>query len=204
MQKPLAIMDQFGRPMASALTKSDRLALQGGDAGYYVASNASGKAVTLSGALTISAVWGCVARSAQTMASLPIDVYTKTATGRKKVEGDLDDLIGLSPNSDQTPIEFWEGNLSWLLATGNGYSEIDRIGDRVNALLPLPKTQVLPFRNADGLLQYEVREHASRPRVVDQRDMLHLRGWGFGGDEGMSPIQWGTQSLGAAMAADAS
>lgn len=202
MDKPLAIMDQFGRPLATALTKDDRLTLQGGDLGYYVGGSASGKRVTLSGALTMSAVWGCIARSAQTMASLPIDVFSKTPGGRKKVEGALDDLIGLSPNADQTPSEFWEGELSWLLASGNGYAEIDWIGTRAAALLPLPSTHVTPFRNASGLLQYEVREHASKRRVVDQRDMLHLRGWGFGGDQGMSPIQWGMQSLGAAMAAD--
>ena len=203
MEKPLALMDRFGRPMASALTKDQRLTLQGGDLGYYVAQNASGKTVTLSAAMTVSAVWACIARAAQTMASLPIDVYRKTSSGRQKVGGSLDDLIGLSPNADQTPIEFWEGMLSWLLATGNSYAEIDWINNRASALLPHPSTQTKPFRNIDtNELMYEIREHASKPRVVKQRDMLHLRGWGFGGDEGMSPIKFGSQSLGAAMAAD--
>lgn len=202
--KPLAIMDQFGRPMASALTKTDRLALQGGDLGYYVAHNASGKTVTLSGALTISAVWACISRSAQAMASLPIDVFRKTGSGRQKIGGDLDDLIGLSPNSDQTPVEFWEGMFSWMLATGNGYAEIDWIGNRPVALLPIPSTHCKPVRNVEtNELIYIVRDPGTaRPRAVKQADMLHLRGWGFGGDEGMSPIRWGTQSLGAAMAAD--
>ena len=117
MEKPIALIDRFGRPMATALTKDQRLVLQGGDLGYYVAQNATGKTVTLSAAMTVSAVWACIARSAQAMASLPIDVFKKTATGRQKTSGWLDDLIGLSPNADQTPIEFWEGMLSWLLAT---------------------------------------------------------------------------------------
>lgn len=204
MVTPLALVDRFGRPMASALTKEQRLTLQGGDLGYYVAQNASGKTVTLSAAMTVSAVWACISSSAQTMASLPIDVYRKTASGRQKLSGPLDDLIGLSPNADQTPVEFWEGMLSWLLATGNAYAEIDWIGARPSALLPIPSTHVKPFRNkVTNELMYEVRDlDTSKPRVLKQREVLHLRGWGFGGDEGMSPIRFGSQSLGAAMAAD--
>lgn len=202
----MAVLDQHGRPMAalSDLTKEQRLVLAGGDLGYYVAANASGKTVTLSSAMTISAVWACIKSSAETMASLPIDVFRKTSSGRQKMDGALDDLIALSPNADQTPIEFWEGMLSWLLAVGNAYAEIDWVNGRAAALLPLPSTLVKPFRNkVTNELMYEVRDPGiSRPRVVKQQDMLHLRGWGFGGDEGMSPIRWGTQSLGAAMAAD--
>lgn len=200
----MALIDRYGRPMAHALTKEQRLVLQGGDLGYYVAANASGKAVTLSAALTVSAVWACIARAAQAMASLPIDVFRKTGSGRQKIDGPVDDLIGLSPNADQTPVEFWEGMLSWMLATGNAYAEIDWVNGRAAALLPIPSTHVKPFRNkVTNELMYEVRDvDTSRPRVLKQREMLHLRGWGFGGDEGMSPIRWGTQSLGAAMAAD--
>ena len=200
----MALIDRYGRPMAHALTKEQRLVLQGGDLGYYVSANASGKAVTLSAALTVSAVWACIARAAQAMASLPIDVFRKTGTGRQKIDGPVDDLIGLSPNADQTPVEFWEGMLSWMLATGNAYAEIDWVNGRAAALLPIPSTHVKPFRNkVTNELMYEVRDvDTSRPRVLKQREMLHLRGWGFGGDEGMSPIRWGTQSLGAAMAAD--
>lgn len=206
MTLPAAVLDRFGRPMAALteLTKEQRLTLQGGDLGYYVASNASGKTVTLSSALTISAVWACITRAAQTMAALPLDLYRKTATGRVRQSGPLADLIGLSPNADQTPVEFWEGMLSWMLATGNAYAEIDRVNGRPSSLTPIPSTHVQPFRNqVNGELSYEVREiGTSRSRVIGRDDMLHLRGWGFGGDQGMSPIQWGTQSLGAAMAAD--
>ena len=44
----MAVLDRHGRPMAalSDLTKEQRLVLAGGDLGYYVAANASGKTVT--------------------------------------------------------------------------------------------------------------------------------------------------------------
>ncbi|QFQ87324.1 phage portal protein [Paracoccus kondratievae] len=206
MDRPHGIVDRYGRPMAalSGLTKDQRLTLQGGDLGYYVAANASGKTVTLSAALTISAVWACIVRSAQAMASLPLDVYRKTARGRERQGGSLSDLLTLSPNEDQTPVEFWEGMFSWMLTTGNAYAEIDWLNGRPIALLPIPSTQVSPFRNkVTNELAYEVRDRGtSKARIVRRSDMFHLRGWGFGGDEGMSPIRWGTQSLGAAMAAD--
>lgn len=206
MDLPRGIIDRFGRPMAalSDLTKDQRLTLQGGDLGYYVASNGSGKVVTLSAAMTISAVWACIARSAQAMASLPLDLYRKTASGRQAQSSALADLISLSPNEDQTPVEFWEGMFSWMLTTGNAYAEIFWINGRAASLTPIPSTHVTPIRNkVTNQLSYEVLElGSSRRRVVQRQDMFHLRGWGFGGDEGLSPIRWGTQSLGAAMAAD--
>lgn len=187
----------------SDLTKEQRLTLQGGDLGYYVASNASGKTVTLSSALTVSAVWACITRSAQAMASLPLDVYRKTSSGRQRQDGDLSDLISLSPNADQTPVEFWEGMFSWLLATGNAYAEITWINARASSLSILPAMLVRTIRNIrTGELSYEVRDRGTSARVLKRADVFHLRGWGFGGDEGLSPIRWGTQSLGAAMAAD--
>lgn len=205
MAEQVNLVDRYGRPMAavSELTKDQRLTLQGGDLGYYVASNSTGKSVTLSSAMTISAVWACIARSAQAMASLPLDLYRKTASGRERQSGALADLIALSPNADQTPVEFWEGMLSWMLATGNAYAEIIWINGRPASLLPIPSTHVGPFRTSSGELAYEVRDPGTSDlRILKRNDMFHLRGWGFGGDVGMSPIQWGTQSLGAAMAAD--
>uniref|UniRef100_UPI0035680AC6 phage portal protein n=1 Tax=Paracoccus seriniphilus TaxID=184748 RepID=UPI0035680AC6 len=205
MAEQVNLVDRYGRPMAavSELTKDQRLTLQGGDLGYYVASNSTGKSVTLSSAMTISAVWACIARSAQAMASLPLDLYRKTASGRERQSGPLADLIALSPNADQTPVEFWEGMLSWMLATGNAYAEIIWINGRPASLLPIPSTHVGPFRTASGELAYEVRDPGTSDlRILKRNEMFHLRGWGFGGDVGMSPIQWGTQSLGAAMAAD--
>ncbi|QEU08218.1 phage portal protein [Paracoccus yeei] len=206
MSVPQGLVDRLGRPMAalSDLTKDQRLTLQGGDLGYYVAGNASGKVVTLSAALTISAVWACIVRSAQAMASLPLDLFKKTASGRQSQAGALADLLSLSPNLDQTPVEFWEGMFSWMLCSGNAYAEIDWINGRPSSLMPIPSTHVTPIRNkVNNLLSYEVQEIGGlRKRTVTRENMFHLKGWGFGGDEGMSPIRWGTQSLGAAMAAD--
>jgi HK97 family phage portal protein len=200
------VVDRFGKPLAalSDLTKEQRLTLQGGDLGYHVASSATGKVVTLSSSLTISAVWACISRSAQAMASLPLDLYRKTTAGRQKQDGSVADLLSLSPNADQTPVEFWEGMFSWMLTTGNAYAEIIWINGRASSLLPMPSTHVTPIRNPrTNVLMYECRDPAtSAKRVLDSRDVFHLRGWGFGGDEGMSPVRWGTQSLGAAMAAD--
>lgn len=201
------LVDRYNRPMSavSPLTKDQRITLAGGDLGYLVTNNASGKPVTMSTALTISAVWACISRSAQAMASLPLDLYEKTSTGRKRITSSLSDLLTLSPNADQTPIEFWEGMFSWLLTMGNAYAEIVWINGRASSLLLLPSIWVKPIRNkVTRELMYEVREPGEPPRALSRTEMLHLRGWGYGGDEGMSPIRWGTQALGAAIAADES
>lgn len=196
-----------GRPMNAvvSLTKDQRLAIEAGST--LVASQPpAGKPVTMSTALQLSTVYACIQRTAQVIAALPLDVYAKGASGRVREDGPLAELITSSPNADQTALEFWEGMVAWLCATGNAYAEIDWVNGRPVSLSPMGSNQVRPFRTASGDLAYEV---ADRPpnrrvtiRVVARENMLHLRGWGFGGDEGLSPIRFGVNSMSAAIAAD--
>lgn len=202
------LLGMDGQPLAAIstlaeLTKDQRIALQKGDAGPLFSQSAAGKPVTMTTAMQLSTVWACVSRTAMAIASMPLDVFGKTSTGRVKEEGWLADLINLSPNGDQTPVEYWEGMVSWLVATGNAYSEIYRVGGRPAALLPLPSGRVTPIRiRSTGDLGYELLDWDNRKRVIARDDMFHLRGWGFGGDEGLSAIRFGIQALGSALAAD--
>lgn len=127
-----------GRPLSAAvtvwsagasLTKDQRLALEAGGEGWMLAQGAAGKPVTMNSALTLSAVFACISRTAQAIAQLPLDVFARTTAGRMKESGWLYELLSVSPNADQTPAEFWEGILSWTCARGNGYAEIDYVGE---------------------------------------------------------------------------
>ena len=210
MDRPLPqLLGADGQPMAAVTsltetTKEQRITLQGGDAGGMLyAEGASGKAVTMTSAMTLSTVWACVSRTAQAIAAMPLDVYARGRDGgREKDHGWLYELIAASPNADQTAIEYAEGKLSWLVATGNADSEIDRMNGRPVSLLPLPSNRVKPFRTAAGDLAYDFWDWDGKRRVIARDDMFHLRGWGFGGDEGLSAIRFGVQALGSALAAD--
>lgn len=200
-----------GRPLSAAvtvwsagasLTKDQRLALEAGGEGWMLAQGAAGKPVTMNSALTLSAVFACISRTAQAIAQLPLDVFARTTAGRMKESGWLYELLSVSPNADQTPAEFWEGILSWTCARGNGYAEIDYVGGRPSSLLPLSSNVTAPFRRKDGDLAYLTLDEDGKARVIPRERMFHLKGWGFGGDEGLSPIRYGIQSFSSAIAAD--
>lgn len=185
--------------------KERRLRLQSplGWSSLFGNESAAGKVVTLESALQLPAVWSCIRISAQGASSLPRALYRRAADGgRDRVDDDLADVILENPNRDQTGQEFWEMAISWLLADGNAYIEKETFGRRLIELRVLPSNRTAPVRK-DGELVYRYADEERREDIPRDR-IMHLRGFGFGGDKGISPIRMGVQSIGAAIAADES
>ncbi len=163
-------------------------------------SSASGKHVSLEAAMRLSAFWACVKVTAQAVSCLPGAMYEKGANdSREKVDDDLAEILTDSPNEDQTPLEFWEGNVAWLLTNGNAYSERVGSGRRLTALQPMAASHCWPVRLDDNELVYRFND---RGKTYDlPRDkVFHIKGFGFGGDFGLSAIRFGAQSFGSAIA----
>ncbi|MEO9537213.1 MAG: phage portal protein [Parasphingorhabdus sp.] len=181
--------------------KDLRLTEASGWAEAFGRNTASGKTVNLENSLQLSAVWACINRTSQTVSSLPLKLYVKEKDGsRSPYDGRLSSILSKTPNQDQTPLEFWEGNVGLLLSKGNAYSEIVRTGREVSELLPMEGI-VRPVRTEGGVLQFE--QHVSGKRRILSRDQVfHLKGFGFGGDEGLSAIRYGAQTMGASIAAE--
>lgn len=181
--------------------KDLRLTEASGWAEAFGRNTASGKTVNLENSLQLSAVWACINRTSQTVSSLPLKLYVKEKDGsRSPYDGRLSSILSKTPNQDQTPLEFWEGNVGLLLSKGNAYSEIVRTGREVSELLPMDGI-VRPVRTDTGVLQFE--QHVSGKRRILSRDQVfHLKGFGFGGDEGLSAIRYGAQTMGASIAAE--
>lgn len=185
--------------------KSERLSLQNGAswAAAYGTSNHAGKTVTLNTAMQLATVWACVRLTAQAVSCLPLSIYEKRGNDRVRidVDDDLVDVLCVSPNEDQTPLEFWETNVAWLMAMGNAYSEKVESGSRLIALQPIPATHCQPIRDREGVLKYVVSDRG-KSEVLPREKILHLKGFGFGGDVGLSPIRFGAQTFGSAIAID--
>lgn len=167
--------------------------------------SSSGKVVTLDNAMQLATVWACIKLNAQAVSSLPLHVYEKQPDDdRVKVDDDVSSVIGSdgSPNEDQTPLEFWEGKVAWLMTTGNAYSEKVFTGRSLSALQPIMSTHCRPARKTDGTLVYRVTDRG-KTEDLPRDKVFHVKGFGQGlknADEGLSPIAAGTNSLGAAMA----
>lgn len=173
-------------------------------AAYAGGQSAAGKSVTVDKALQLSAVWSCVRLLSETIATLPVGFYEKTADGRQSAnEHPLYELLHNQPNADMTAVEFWEMIMASLLLWGNAYAEIDRTGKRITSLVPLRPERMKVDLSNSGEPIYTYRDWPSGlSRNIDERDIMHIRAFSTNGIMGLSPISYARQTLGLAMATD--
>jgi HK97 family phage portal protein len=165
-------------------------------------ASAAGKVVSGETAMKISAVWDCVRTTAQTISTLPLGLYERNRDGSKtRLENDLDAVLTVMPNRDQTAQEFWEGMTAGTVLQGNGCAEKLMIGDRLVGLRPMLNCR--PRIARTGGLEYEVLDRGKR-YLLPAEKVFHMRGFGAGDGLGLSAIKYGAQSMGAALAADES
>ena len=133
-------------------------------------------------ALQIAAVWSCVERRANTVASLPLFVYRRLANGQKELArgNRLFSILHDTPNARMTPADFWRVMLLNHDLRGNAYARIERDarGEAV-ALWPMSADQVEVEVLDDGSVVYVYRV-ADSAAVLDESNVLHLRNLGNG------------------------
>lgn len=159
------------------------------------------KRVTADSTMSLSTAWASVRLNARTIASCGRKVYRRDDALTRVAAEDhpLHRVLAISPNGDQTPMEFWEGQVTALNLRGNAYARIARRGDgQVIGLWPLNPDAVSVYRTATGERRYRVDGTEDLPG----RDVFHLRGFGAGGDLGLSPIAYGRQTIATALAAE--
>lgn len=171
--------------------------------GFFGGDAWSGKTVTEDSALQLATVFACVKLTAQAASSMPIGLYEKGEDGNRRSVSDtvLAELLQDSPNQDQTPAEFWEAMVSWMMVNGNAYAEKGLSGDKLTSLNPIAADSCSPFRNDSGDLFYRVRDRGQNEDLPSDK-IFHLKGFGMGGDLGLSTVRYGAQTFGAAMATD--
>lgn len=180
---------------------------EGWPAGY--GGTWSGKSVTIDTAMQVATIWSCIRLIAEVTATLPLQVFEKRPDG-SRVAADGHGLYGLvheQPNADQTAAEFWEGMLVWLCLQGNAYAVKSYAGTgaarRLVALSPpLRADQMRVYRDADGVRRYDYSDPTWKFRGWTEDQLFHLRGFGPGGDLGLSPIGYARQTIGSAISAD--
>lgn len=165
-----------------------------------VYSSHAGKTVGGNSALNISAAFDCTRKTSQIVAGLPLKQKERAGSADAvNVDDALSEILTVSPNSDQTAFEFWQGMIAQMVLRGNAYAERVNMGSRLVALEPL--FNVTPSRKANGALEYSFTDRGKR-EVLPASKVFHLRGFGGGDGVGMSAIAYGANSLGSALAAD--
>ena len=158
--------------------------------------------VTYDSAMQLSAVWACVKLLAETVASLPLNVYRLGENDRKVAENHyLHLLFAGKPNKYQTKVEFFETVVLNLVMHGNAYCQIVRdAGGYITALMPLMSAQVETRILDDGSIVHTYTQE-SGVTVYADATIWHLKLMG-NGVIGMSPLAYQRNTLGIAQAAE--
>lgn len=193
-------------PLISRFTRSrasPKNTLYGSTYSFFFGGTASGKTVNERTAMQTTAVYACVRILAETIASLPLNVYRSTDNGKEKAtDHQLYYLLHDEPNPEMTSFVFRETLMSHLLLWGNAYAQIIRDGrGKVLALYPLLPDRMTVDRTTDGRLYYEYRKDTGYV-ILRPEDILHIPGLGFDGLVGYSPIAMAKNAIGMAIATE--
>jgi HK97 family phage portal protein len=193
-------------PVLSRLLKpraSPKNRLYGSTYSFFFGGTASGKTVNERTAMQTTAVYACVRILAETIASLPLNVYRSTDNGKEKaIDHQLYYLLHDEPNPEMTSFVFRETLMSHLLLWGNAYAQIIRDGrGKVLALYPLLPDRMMVDRTTEGQLYYEYRKDTGYV-ILRPEDILHIPGLGFDGLVGYSPIAMAKNAIGMAIATE--
>jgi len=166
--------------------------------------SAAGIQITPNTALYSSAVYACVRVLAETVASLPLNVYRFLQGGGKEKakEHPLYPILHRSPNSEMTSFELRETLQGHLALRGNAYCEVEwNNAGRVKGLWPLRPDRMI-VRRVAGELIYIYTLPSGQQVSLAAENVLHLRGLGSNGVIGYSPIQMAREAIGLALAAE--
>lgn len=158
----------------------------------------AGVSVTQDNAVNLPAVYKCVSLNAETISSLPIDVYTKR--GDERITRDTPAWLR-DPNPFQTTAEFIAMTQVSLDLAGNAYWLKASAGDQLVGLSVLAPSAVQPELR-EGRVYYRV-EMANGADLLPASAIVHLRGLTLPGTiVGLSPIACAKQTIGIGFAAE--
>lgn len=162
-------------------------------------------------ALNVTAVFACVRILAESIASLPLPVYQNLPDGAKDRATDhyLYPVLHDQPNPEMSSFEFREVMMGHVLLWGNAYAEIVRnAAGQVVQLWPLRPDRMFIWRNPQTKqLEYIYSVHSSfdlsiAPEKVTlpSSQILHIRGLGYDGVRGYSPVTLMKEAIGLGLA----
>ncbi|MCX4186761.1 phage portal protein [Methylophaga sp. OBS4] len=172
-------------------------------ANQFGATSDTGITVSADKMLTLSTLWACVRLIAQTISTLPLNLYEELPDGsRKKVTDDLSLLLRKKPNADMTAVLFWETLVANAMLTGNGFARKLYIGQRLVSLEPLVTDRLTWGKKQEGGYWYRYINDSGTPEEIPEEEIYHLPGFTISGKFGLSVIKYGVQVFGSALASE--
>ena len=171
----------------------------------WLGMSSSGKVVSADKAIHLSAVWACVRLLSESVSTLPLKIYERQADGSRKPATDhpVYQVLCRRPNMEMTPSRFMLMLVASICLRGNAFIEKKMIGSKLVSLVPLLPQNMVVKRLENGRLEYTYTESGQK-RVIPEKNLMHIRGFGLDGVCGMMPMREGRDVIGAAMAVEES
>jgi HK97 family phage portal protein len=165
-------------------------------------SNA-GVEVTPKAVLQLDAAWACVRLISETIATLPLSMYERTANGKRFAsQHPLQFVIHDQPNADSTASVFWEAMVAAMLLRGAGRAEKLYVGPQLVGLAFLDPDKLVCGRDAAGHKRFRYPRANGEMRDIPESRIWTIPGFTLDGINGVSVIAYGAKVFGSAIAAD--
>lgn len=151
-------------------------------------------------ALLLSAVYRSVECISDTIAQLPLKLYSIDIDGYRNEENnsELYDILTKQPNAKMTAFSMMKAAVASILLTGNAYILIRREANKVKDLLYIPSGFVNIVETPEKI-EYQIQGFK---QLVPSTDIIHLKNISLDGVRGVSTLQYARISLGIATASE--
>lgn len=157
-------------------------------------------------AMQTSAVYACVKILAETVASLPLQLFKKGEKGKNEVadQHPLYSCLYEITNEEMTSFEFRETMMTSLLLYGNAYARIIRRKGHVTELWYLsPENMTVERDTQTGKIKYTYQDtETNKTFIYKANQIFHIKGLSYDGIKGISPIQEAREAVGLSLATE--
>jgi HK97 family phage portal protein len=149
----------------------------------------------------VGAVYACVSLIADTIASIPFNVYRITDQGNElNRTHPVDKLISRKPSRNYLSKDFKRAVVSTMLLHGNAYILPMRTGTQLTSLELLDSTAV-NVQYSNGIVMYKIHLADGQSIYLDPDQIIHLKAFTIDGFNGLSIINYAKEVIGTSMSA---
>lgn len=168
-----------------------------GDSGAIdsiVAGLSAGQTITEQTALTLSTVWACTSLVSETIGTLPLHIYKKTANGRERADDyQLSYILRNKPNTKSTSSVLWQSTVASMLLRGNGILKKLTVGNKLVGLQFMPYDKLQIRLDFEGNAEYHEIQSRGVAVKIPNKDIVRIPNFTIDGNWGLSTITYGAK-----------
>ncbi len=159
-----------------------------------VAGLSSGQTITEQTALTLSTVWACTSLVSETIGTLPLHIYKKTANGRERADDyQLSYILRNKPNTKSTSSVLWQSTVASMLLRGNGILKKLTVGNKLVGLQFMPYDKLQIRLDFEGNVEYYEIQSRGISVKIPNKDIVRIPNFTIDGNWGLSTITYGAK-----------